>query len=87
MNKIKQEQPDDLYKDLEALAVDIEKSLAVHGNDLESYRKGSQLLSELRGLMSELTLTAQGKNIFPLLKRYLELEGKIKEMRNDLLSR
>ncbi len=84
MKKISQKQIEDLYKDLEVLAAEIEKSLAVHGSGLESYRIGSQLLSELRGLMFELTQTKSGKKLLPLLNRYLELEGKVKEIRNDL---
>jgi hypothetical protein len=84
--KIGQEQVEDLYKDLEVLAIDIEKLVVARGSDLEFYNVCAQLLAELRSLMSELTRAKSGKTLLPLLSRYHELEGKVKEMRNDLSS-
>ncbi len=75
---------DYFYLELEELATNIEKVLAADRYGLESYRAWSLSLSELRGLLLELIKTKNGKKLEPLLNRYLELEGKIKEMRNDL---
>lgn len=84
---MRQDEIEALVTDLEALGADIEKLLAVHGHALESYRMGSRLLSEIRGLIFELIRTKSGKKLLPLLNRYLELEGKVKELRNDLCPR
>ena len=84
MDGIRQKQTEDLYKNLQLLAINIDKSLAAHRYDLEYYSKCAGLLSEIRCLMSELTKTKMGNNFLPLLNRYIELEGKAKEMRNDL---
>ncbi len=85
--KLGREQSEVVYTDLEILAEEIEKTLTTNGDDLEFYRTCPQLLSELRSLMSELMQTKSGNKLSQLLYRFLELEGKVKEMRNDLVSR
>ena len=75
-----------LYEDLEALAEDVEKALGARSRNLDSCGAWAQLLSELRGLIRELSLTQNEEKLSSLLSRYLELEGKVKEIRNDLSS-
>ncbi len=86
IEKIKQGRYEDLYTILEVLAADTEKTLSAHGCTLQSCRTLSQSLSEIRSTILELIQTKSEKKLMPLFKRYLELEGKVKEMRNDLSS-
>lgn len=85
--KIMQLSNEELYRVLEGLAADTERALATHRCTLESYHMLSESLSELCRALVKVMQTKIGKNLMPLLDRYRDLEGRVKEMRNDLSAR